>query len=322
MNKPEPPICQICGHPVEHFKWGSFLRRGTVCFFEAECHKDKERLEYWPVKKEASLFFPKSAFPMERPLDGTAKYDCPAGPLSAPDIQNELLQMPEWTRIAKVRHFEISVRLFESNADELEHFLSYLTEDQSSFHLADVKNQAKLDQAFEEVLRLLHNFVSAAKTLVEHTRVMYKDLYEKEKEFPDFEEKKKQLTDIPVIQFVQRLRNLAQHVRLPHLSLVTDYDVNRGIDRRILLKKTDLFQLGDWNKQAKEFLQSQPDLIDLSLVVQDYRTQIHDFYSWMAKRQQDIHGSDQSAIRAKQEEGLLILKKEIPSSMEVGLDSV
>src|SRR5262249_2764892 len=150
--------------------------------------------------------------------------------------------------------------------------------------------------------RLLHNFVASALTVVDHTRVMYRELYSEANIFPEYQlEVDRRFVKDPLIQFVQKLRHLAQHVRLPDVSYIVSGDMS-DFGRRLLLRKSDLLEFSGWNAPAQKFLDSAPDEIDLADVVQKYQEKIRTFYKWMVTRQQEIHSSDIERVEKVQEE--------------------
>ncbi len=319
--EPEAPTCRKCDKPVDVFKIGSTLRRGGVHWFESQCHGEVERFEYWPASREAVAFVPTQAFPTDRPPAGSTHDRAPESERSLPVVQDELMAMPEWKTLARIRYFGISVRLFESNANELRNVLDLLTEDARSWPLSDVRRRAALDQALEEVLRLLHNFVAAALTLVDHTRVMYRELYATTGLFPEYQaEVDRRFVNDPLAQFVKQLRHLAQHVRLPNISYDFDYKRDEGTTRRLTLRKEDLLQFDSWNAAAKTYLVSTGDAIDLREVLGAYTGAVRDFYKWVEQRQGDIHARDIAAVEKKQAEARAIMAGQIPRLLDFGLE--
>ena len=235
-------------------------------------------------------------------------------------IQDELIAMPEWKRLLRIQHFGISIRLLERNAEELKELLNFLTNNPESMWLSYVRHCAELDQVFEEVLRLLHNFVAAALTLVDHTRVVYRELYESAKSFLDYQaEVDRRMVKDPLIQFVQKLRHLAQHVRLPTISIICEATRETGVSRRLVLHKDDLLRFGGWNDPAKVYLTAAPETINLSDLVNAYTDEIRSFYNWMEERQRDIHSHDMQEVEKKQAEGTALLAQDMSRHLETGL---
>jgi len=208
------PICQRCQKPVSEFSVGKDFRRGHLFFFESRCHGDTERVEYRPTSPNEMPFEPTRAFPADKPpqvaLEPTVESE--EHPMT---IQDELMAMPEWKTLERIRNLGTSIRLLERNAEETLELLRFLTEDPKSWSLSDVRNRVLLDSFFEEMLRRLHNFVVAALTLVDHSRNLNKELYAQRGLFPEYQaEVERRFVNDPLVQFVQKLRHLAQHRRL------------------------------------------------------------------------------------------------------------
>lgn len=313
------PTCRKCGSPVPEFSVGRSLTNGRV-FFESKCHGETDRYEYWPANVNLPRFLPVQAFPHDLPPPEAISITPPSMPRTVLTIQDELFALPEWKRVRRVLHFDMSVRLFERNAAELLAALDALTRDPRTFHLVQVSDRAALDAVLEQVVYLLHNFVAAALTLVDHTRVLHQDLYADSELFPDYQDEvSKRFATVPLIQFVKCLRQFAQHVRLPHVSFNVSIERGAAPVRKILLAKADLMESSLWSAQAKKYLATAADLIDLEEVVRGYGDAVRDFYSWMKQRQTEIHKQDLEAVEKKQKEGVELLAQDMPRLLEIGL---
>ena len=312
------PTCRKCGTLVQQFQKDRSFRDGRVSFASI-CHGATDEYAYWPATSEGVTFVPKHAFPHDLPGADAVRSSPPPMPTTILTVQEELVAMPAWKRVKRIEHFASSVRLLERNASALVVALNTLVRDPRSFHLVAVAQRATLDAALEEVLHLLHNFVAAALTLVDHTRVLYKDLYSIS-EFPDYQaEIEKRFSSVPLIQFVKCLRQFAQHVRLPHVSFKVELKQGAPPVRHIFLSKQDLETFDSWNAVAKQYLQSAPESINLDDIVQDYIVSVREFYGWMMSRQSEIHSTDYEVIARKQKEGVSLLAADIPGILECGL---
>lgn len=238
-------------------------------------------------------------------------------------IQAELIAMPEWKNLARVQQFTTSIRVLERNGEHLEAFVRCLIEDPRSMQLTDVHKRAALDAAFEEVICLLHNYVAAALSLVDHTRIVYRELYESKGLFSDYQgEVKERFIDVPLLQFVQGLRHFAQHYRTPDVSYLLNFEAGKGTTRRLVLQKADLLEFSGWKAVARTYLDAAPDQIDIIDLVTGYSTAIRSFYKWMAERQSEIHAADQAAVAAKQAEAHRAMAPEVPGLIASMLDVV
>jgi hypothetical protein len=100
-------------------------------------------------------------------------------PLTYQEYQDGLdkLQNTEGWRISrKIEHLGTSFYIFKTNYDELIQRIEYFKRPEAIL-LWDVRNNDQMEHFLKEVTRLLHNFVAAALTLVEHTRIMARGMY-------------------------------------------------------------------------------------------------------------------------------------------------
>jgi hypothetical protein len=167
----------------------------------------------------------------------------------------------------------------------------------------NVSRRHHLNQYFSEILRRNHNFVAAAKSLVDHSRVLYKKLYENSDRFLDYQtEVEKRFVKDPLTQFVIVFRHFCQHYRSPDVSAKMSYTTGEPLSKKILLRKNDLMEFDGWNTSAKEFIKNADNEIDLQILVSDYHSHVTDFYKWFYSRLEKIHEPEQKAIEEKQKE--------------------
>ena len=148
-----------------------------------------------------------------------------------------------------------------------------------------------------EITRLFHNFVAAALSLIDHTRVLYRHLYEPNNQFPEYQRRiDVHFVEDPLTQFVVKLRQMTQHYRLPSIQNHTSMsNINRDglvgeMSIEMRLTTDGLRQYDGWNTPANRFLESSGEHIDLRSIITDYYAHINEFYEWFDQRQREIHG--------------------------------
>jgi hypothetical protein len=217
-------------------------------------------------------------------------------------IYEELISMPEWERIGEVRQFSLSLRIFEGNADELIGFLEKIKTGPVALALWHPENRLRLEEAGEEIARLLHNFVTGSFSLVDHARRFYDRNYRMDGRFGEYEaEVQARFAKDPLCQFVQGLRNFFVHKQTPNLSTTLSFRAGEDLDNSYYLAKEEL-QSFDWNAKARSYLRGAPARIDLLAIVSAYRQKVAEFYKWVFSRLEAIHAGDYAAVEAKQEE--------------------
>ena len=121
----------------------------------------------------------------------------------------------------EIRAFRIGYDIFIGNYADLERILIQAQDPQVWPHLWDEKHRYRLVKFNREVTRLLHNFVAAAKSLVEHTRNHMRAKYAATDFKKEYQARIDQhFTRDPLVQFVEDLRNYMLHKSLAAASLI------------------------------------------------------------------------------------------------------
>lgn len=209
-------------------------------------------------------------------------------------------QSKEMEIYRNLRALQSSFQVFEMNFHELMCCLQPLTDVRQSLSLYNQQKMENVDALIAETKRLLHNFLASAKSLVDHTRVIVKRLYEGHVFLDEYESKMNQdLAQNPVQKFIQRLRNYTQHYTLPILALQISFsdDLNFNV-------KMDVKVLKRWNdwKSSKTYLETLGDNFCIATLASEYYALIYDFYTWLMNRQQELHQTDFENLRRMEEE--------------------
>lgn len=210
-------------------------------------------------------------------------------------------QSPELEIYKNLQALQASYRIFDGNFHELIKYLEHLKEPKEALAIYSYNNREKINILIDETSRLFHNFLTSAKSLVDHTRVIIQRLYSDEDEFSQEYELKKNadLANNTVQKFVQKLRNYIQHYTLPIPALNISFGDN--IDFSI---KIDVKELKKWKKwgDSESYLKTLGDSFSLVDLVNEYYVIIKKFYVWLSERQHNIHQQDLEHLRKMQEE--------------------
>jgi hypothetical protein len=223
------------------------------------------------------------------------------------DLQDELLASEAWQLERRIKQFELSLEVFTRNYRELDAaIVAHLPQPTSIQSIAAFsQDHAVRNEQQVEITRLLHNFVAAALTLIDTTRVFYRQEYESNGLMADYEATKDRFfaKDGPS-HLVKGLRQFTQHVQLPlitsHLHLSVEPP---GFAAEVRLKCQTLLRHKDcWSGVAKEYLRSQGETFDVRRLIAEYHQRITDFYNWFAGRQREIHAEEMEYLnRVRQE---------------------
>ena len=184
-------------------------------------------------------------------------------------------------------------RVFSDNADSLVTSLEDLQN--QTIKLWQDNRQAEVDEAHIEIIRLLHNFLAAAKTLVDHTRVVVQTLYNSTHPFRvEYDERKDlQFKYSELSHFVHDLRNYALHRRIPVTNAtLTVAPARDRLISTVCLSVDSLRQWDGWSKTTKLYLQNLRDKLPLLYVMEPYKELVSEFNSWMVNRIKEIHAKE------------------------------
>src|SRR5262245_13475800 len=104
------------------------------------------------------------------------------------DVMKEILNMPEYKLRQELLGFETSLYIFDTNYNEFKNFVEVLIRNPIKYSLVDPRNQDQLRLVQLDTLRRLHNFVTAAQSLINHTRNLYRKLYKNNNMLPEYQE--------------------------------------------------------------------------------------------------------------------------------------
>ena len=166
----------------------------------------------------------------------------------------EFRALPEYDLYMSLKGFSISLYIFNQNYAELNAMIEFLANNPEAEKFMDARNRDRLNNLLDEAIRLLHNFVAAAMSLVDHTRNIYDKLYSKTGNFPDYQERINiEFANDPLVQFVHCLRQYCQHYKAPNISIKFSWKTgDEKLKKTIFLLKNDLKAFDSWNANAKK----------------------------------------------------------------------
>lgn len=224
-------------------------------------------------------------------------------------LMQELQNMPEYQLFVQLQGFSLSIYTFDRNFVELQNFISFLANDPRADSLFWLRNRDKLMRAMNDVIRLLHNFVASALSLIDHTRRLYNKLYAEFGTFPDYQQRvNHDFAQDPLSQFVKCLRQYCQHYKAPNLDVTVSWKQGDERETRTFnLLVEDLRTFDEWSSLAKRYLEGIDTKIEIVEVATEYRNKVIAFYEWFQSRQEEIHSDEFKRFREKERESLLLI---------------
>jgi hypothetical protein len=225
----------------------------------------------------------------------------------------------------RVNQFRFSIELFRRNYEELIIFIDYFCAPSVAFSFSRVEQKWLWQEGMKEIVFLLHNFVAAAQSLVDHTRTLHRQLYEPQGKLPEYpDEVQSRFAKDPLSQFVIKLRQMAQHYRLPSIENHTQISSTgegkaASVIIEMTLKTEDLRQFDGWNTPAKRFMDEAGPTINVRNIVQRYFAHIIEFYEWFNQKQKDVHGISPDLYHQLLTHGVFVEGRREVAEMEKGI---
>ena len=198
----------------------------------------------------------------------------------------------DWQAVGKrVLQFDFSLALFNRNYRELRLFLAHMSDLREALEIVGTENGWLRHEATREVLFLLHNFLAAAKSLIDHARVLYEQFYQPKGLIAGYQKQiDNRFNKHPLSRFVQELRNQSLHVRLPSVALEHRFE-HGTLTIHVTLSRDELLPSTEWSKYAEQFLATAGPTIDIATMIRDYHEHVMAFYQWFGERQGEVHDS-------------------------------
>ena len=196
----------------------------------------------------------------------------------------------------KIRAFTLNV--FLGNLQDIQLACTEFDDPQKSMKYFRDPPDGPALQAHMEVMRHFHNFLAAAKSLIDHTRLFVEEYYSTTPIKQAYEQKVlADLAQDPLIRFVQDLRNFMLHRALPPGSIMLNArrldDTGRSeITTAVDLDRAGLLKWKGWTEPSRKYLNQSPDQINISEICTPYGQAVVAFYEWFDGKLRKHHQDD------------------------------
>jgi len=198
--------------------------------------------------------------------------------------------------------FELMARrlyIYNQNYHNLHSHLIKVNHIHQYLHLMSERNEEELNFYLFEAGRLTHNYLSAAKMLLENTNLNVDKRYSG-KEFARKYKSEKQTVFESNLQhgFVKGLRNYMLHWNfpLPHLRMEFSQFKEGKLKSEIsvALEIEELLEYKKWNEYAKMYIQMEKiyKYIDLEKVFSPYHNKVNKFQMWISENLKEMHAEE------------------------------
>jgi hypothetical protein len=220
------------------------------------------------------------------------------------ELGDEIEQLPGFKLYYQdLKALDISLYIFNRNYIDLRNIITFITTDPRGAMFYTVENRYKLEELGYNVICRIHNYVAAAKSLVDHTHNLYGKLYEVTDLFPEYQERiDNDFKYDPLSKFVQDLRRYCQHYKSPIVMFRTTLDSHGSPSRSISIPLDDLQAFKKWSAPAKKYLRTIHEKVDVLEVATAYRDKVIAFHNWFRSRQEEINANELKELDDKKDE--------------------
>ncbi len=197
----------------------------------------------------------------------------------------------------EVQALRDTFEVFKGNMEEFISFDDAVTR-KPEFWLTE--NRERLSSAMREYVRLFHNFLASSLTLIDHTRVVVKHLYEDAPWIDDYRERVLKLAQDPFACLVRDLRVYIQHYSLPVVQTHTTVRSDQTLSRSFGINLAKVRQWDRWSAPAKRKLDStKGDNLSTQVLVLGYYAVILKLHQWLWHQQAAFHKRDLETLNEK-----------------------
>jgi hypothetical protein len=219
------------------------------------------------------------------------------------DLHDKIEKSDGWVIYNRIENFKVSYRIFDVNFQELNEFLRKFNDPIIAIEIWNVSRRNELKELLKESARLLHNYLAAAKSLVEHTRVFVNEYYSNSGFSKEYKNKiEKAFAKSEISHFVQDLRNYTLHKELPFTSATLNFERNTGISSSVNLDIVKLRNWKGWTSCSKDYISKLEDKVDFNLFLSEYTNLVNNFYKWFYNRLVEINKDKYLETEAIQKE--------------------
>jgi hypothetical protein len=174
---------------------------------------------------------------------------------------------------------------FSRNAQELTNHVGRF------LHSATTSAKELSDDYVNELVRLLHNYLTSVTSLIDAQRVVMRHRWPSAKrgehsefETMDYAAQLKNTFETGEAEFMQKLRNYCTHYSIPVPGLGTrmSWEAGGPVIRvnTLQLDRDELLRWDEWRAAATAYLLAQPEKFDFAPIIERYMSAARAFFQW------------------------------------------
>lgn len=209
------------------------------------------------------------------------------------------------TYLTHKRQRAFTFNIFQMNSQELLDVTRRVNDPEEGLRLMTLDNQAAGEHIHREVTRRIHNFVAAALTLVEHTRIFIREHYSSSSISIAYQKKiDDEFANDPLAKFVQGLRNYMLHNGLPpsemYLQFSKQGQEGGRIETGVRLRTDKILEWEKWTAGAREYLVQCGEYIDIHSFAAAYTEKAISLNIWLQATLEEFHSADIENLQSLQ----------------------
>ena len=194
---------------------------------------------------------------------------------------------------ARMNLLEKSYFIFDANYLNLGHILDEFEQPTVFLKLWEERTRDRFDLFIDDVIRLFHNYLAGALTLLDHMDTLRDALYGDEGFSEEYQARWEERIGGPALpHFMEDLLVYMLHQGLPFALAELNFGrMGSGVevDSAIRLDADRLKDWEHWSEKGREYLGALSGKAKLHGLVKEYADTVAGFYQWFVVRQSELH---------------------------------
>lgn len=207
-------------------------------------------------------------------------------------LKAALEEDPGFQYLQRRKSHERSIYVFGGNFRQLAELVDLIQSPE--FYLKQAPDN-KSEELQAELIRLFHNYLAAAKSLVDHTRAYVEQWHAGDDFHLKYQEKiKSSFVDSSVSKMTLDLRNYLMHRGLPPSTIRKSFEIgaNKPLEIKILFRTSSMTGWKGWSSKSKEYMEKHGTHFELKSLVAEYQNLVSSFYKWFSAELHEMHKNE------------------------------
>ncbi|MDP8974341.1 MAG: hypothetical protein M3N45_14525 [Actinomycetota bacterium] len=209
------------------------------------------------------------------------------------EIEREIEASEGYRLRNRMNLLEKSYFVFDANYLNLKHVLDEFEQPMVFLKLWEERTRDRFDLFIDDVIRLFHNYLAGAMTLLDHIDTLRDGLYGDSGFYEEYQARREEQVEAPNLpRFIEDLLVYMLHEGLPFALAELNFGkVGSGVEvnSAIRLDVEKLRQWEHWSERGREYLDALEGKVKLADVVGEYAAIVSGFYQWFVLRQSELH---------------------------------